>query len=1140
MLGRPQIRVTLSGFNVIALVDTGASICVMQLNTFQKLASSLHRSIIMREAAPLQSVTGDSLDVVGSTQITLDGFDEPVIVTVVRGLREELILGCDVLNNSQIDLKRGVITMHGKCWPILRTSRYNRQVNIIVPVSGSSVFNRLIRDNADLFAIQGQSPGRCVYQPMNIETTGPPLCQHAYRAPLTKRQLISDCVNDMLAQGIIRPSVSSWASPVTLVPKSDGTPRFCIDYRKLNAVTTPDCYPLPLIADVCDLIGLSKIFSTLDLKAGYWQIEMDELAIPKTAFRCHRGLFEFLRLPFGLRNGPAAFQRIMDTVLQDLIGKVCMVYLDDIVIYSENQEEHIRHVQLVFERLRTAGLRLNAAKCHFGLKEIKLLGFIINANGIATDPAKVEVIKNLPSPTTVKQIRSFLGTASFYRQFVKNFSAVAEPLSKLTRKNVKFQWGPEQEAAFLELKELLVSSKVMAAPRPNDPYILYTDASEYAVGAILVQEDDTGVERIIQYVSHALSASQKRYSTVEKEAFAIVFAINKLRPYLYGARFVIYTDHQPLRGFFTKPMNNSRIQRWAILLAEFHAEIRYLPGKRNCRADMVSRIPPLKSVAIIDAHNDFVDPDAFPEQKWAETLPLEHDGLDMNVIRQQQQLEFCKELKLATQADSDYMLMDGVLYSTKRPHVHAADYPRLLLPTQFRDSVIDRAHREVGHLNNATLTRLCEAYVWSGMRRIVRARIAKCPLCCVHSRKTDLVEMGTMDLANYPGQIIGMDLQGPYVPSAAGSNKYILLIIDHCTLWIEAYPLPDKTNKSVWTAFANYYLPRFGSPEVIISDNGLEFCANDWEDYLLGLGISHRRTTPQHPQSNGKTERANKTVKNMLAVAVNNQVNMWEDRLGDVLMAYRISVSSVTGYSPYYLLYGRRPRVPLSNTLFVPNGDLFANRLDFLAQALQTARVNTEHSRIANRERLKRRANAGDIHKGDHVIVLAPERLTLTSRFDPLWIVTRIRGTTLWLHQQQTGKIRKVHREKVRLADPELAWDQVNPRPIRQQAARKRYLSRRVANNDTPVVIESPGTDSKTKGTKACPAGGVSNHSAPLLRAPPLRLHRVTCYPEQEGQLRSSARLAYKRHALAPSPIEQKRARWEVISLVSAFSSPWW
>ena len=342
------------------------------------------------------------------------------------------------------------------------------------------MFDKLVRENNDLFSSKYKQLGKCIYSPMTITTTGPPIYQRGYRAPLLKRQLISDSVDDMLAQNIIRPSVSSWASPVTIVPKPDGSPRFCIDFRKLNNVTTADQCPLSNIAEIVDLIGQAKVFSTLDLKSGYWQIAIDEAYIPKTAFRCHKGLFECIRLPFGLRNAPASFQRIMDFVLRDLIGKHSLVYLDDITVFSDNQEDHFRHIQQVFERLRKAEFTLNSEKCHFGLSEIKLLGFIINEHGIGTDPAKVEVIKNLPAPTSVKETRSFVAMCSFYRRMLRDFSFHAEPLLKLTRKHVKFVWGPEQQTAFIKLKALLVSSKVMAVHLPEEPHLLYTDASNYA------------------------------------------------------------------------------------------------------------------------------------------------------------------------------------------------------------------------------------------------------------------------------------------------------------------------------------------------------------------------------------------------------------------------------------------------------------------------------------------------------------------------------------------------------------------------------------------------------------------------------------------------------------------------------------
>ena len=422
--------------------------------------------------------------------------------------------------------------------------------------------------------------------------------------------------------------------------------------------------------------------------------------------------------------------------------------------------------------------------------------------------------------------------------------------------------------------------------------------------------------------------------------------------------------------------------------------------------------------------------------------------------------------------------------------------------------------------------------------------------------------MGEMPYANYHNQIISMDLIGPFVTSPQGC-KYVLTIIDHCTLWAEAYPLPDKTNHSVWTAFSNEYLPRFGSPEVIISDNGQEFCATAWEKYLKDLGVDHRRTTPAHPQSNGRSEKCNSTIKTILSKLVNNETYTWQDRLADALAAYRISVSSVTGYSPYFLLYGRQSRMPMTRTLTVQTDDLFGNRLDDLARALQVARQNTEQSRQYNRARLQARANAQHIKKGDFVIVLAPERLTLTTRWDPLWLVTRVRGTTLWLHQQQTGKTRRVHRDKVKLADPSLDWDEVRPRPKRRQRARPPLSSsgqRGALIDDGPMTNDQVAPPANITCRNAAPAVTRSRRSrAPAV--PPLRLfkrndqwHSVPTPTSdrprplrllrRHGQWRTATdgedpppRLLTRKRLLAPpTAVEQKRARWEVISLVTAFS----
>ena len=321
--------------------------------------------------------------------------------------------------------------------------------------------------------------------------------------------------------------------------------------------------------------------------------------------------------------------------------------------------------------------------------------------------------------------------------------------------------------------------------------------------------------------------------------------------------------------------------------------------------------------------------------------------------------------------------------------------------------------------------RLAEAYVWPGMQRSIRARLRTCPVCMVPTRQAERVPMGEMPLASYPLQIVGADLIGPLSQSSKGS-RYILTMIDHCSGWAEAYPLPDKTSKSVWTVFATDFLPRYGAPEILITDNGKEFTARDWELYLAQLGVKHN-VTPVHRQPNGKTERFNHTLKEILQRLINNAPTDWEDRLGDSLLAYINYVSTLL-----YHVWSRHSN-PIKSHVANTARILFGNRLDDLATPLKTARLQTETSRRYNRERLAKKANANAIAIGDSVVIRAEERTTFTSRWDPRWEVTRTRGPVIWVRQQQTGKEKFLNREQVRLADRTISWDDINPRPLRAQ-----------------------------------------------------------------------------------------------------------
>ena len=1069
-LGRPTLIVNTHNVRFRALLDTGASCSLLRRDIFEQIVGKTHQICHLLKTPRMQAVNGTEIQAIGQTEIQLDLVPEPIKVIIVETLPHDMILGDSVLRNgcAVLDLRNNSLLWYGRKWSIERHGLTGfESIGPIAPQTGNACIDQLVRQNSDVFSAKGERLGDCVLEALTISTKCPPICQKAYRTPLCKRTLVEDSVAEMLRDDIIEPSCSPWASPITLVPKKDNTTRFCIDYRKLNAETVKDTYPLPLIADIFDQMGGNTIFSTLDLKSGYWQLPVAMEDRPKTAFRCHLGLFQCKRIPFGLCNAPAFFQRTMDKVLAGLIGVCVCVYLDDIIVYSKNMADHEYHLQCVFDRLREANLKLKPTKCAFGLKEVKLLGYILNADGIRTDPEKVQAIKEMSPPKTVSDVRRFLGCCGYYRQCLNSYAETSAPLVELTRKHQRFEWTDRHQKAFDDLKRLLISSHVMTAPDTSKPYKLYTDACDYAIGAILVQVADDGVEKVIQYVSHILSPTQRNWPCIERECYSVIFSITKLRPYLYGASFEVLTDHKPLLSLFTKEMNNTKIQRWGVLLAEYGASIKYRKGKNNIRADMLSRLrnegdecTECEDIAIIDTE-EYVDPQAFMEDDIADTLPLIHDGLNLETVAKEQRAEFPDLWKQgADQEDEEYQLIRGVLYSIKRPSHLAPEYPRLVLPQTYRNAVIDRAHKEVGHMAVwKTMRRISEAYVWTGLRRSIRKRLQVCPTCLIHSRRKDHVQMYDCQIPVAPQQLVSADLIGP-LPESTHGNRYALTMICHCTGWAEVYPLRDKTNKSVWEKFANEFIPRHGVPETLITDRGSEFTSYEWESYLAQLGVRHNVTTPVHPSSNGKSERFNRSLKEILQKLIHNTPSDWEDRLGDALLAYRNAVSTTTGHTPFYLMYGRHARAPLTKMLSTTQATTFGNRLDDLSTALKSVRTMTEDSRHYNRARLARKANAKQLSVGDSVVIKAEERTALTSRWDPQYQIYRIRGPVVFVRHQQTGREKVLHREKVKLADPTISWDECNPRPLRAQyrprIRREQNTARKVRRTEQVEVDATP------------------------------------------------------------------------------------
>ena len=732
---------------VSALVDTGAQISVLKTNIARKILTNSGRAYALQPTDErIRAASGESIKVHGRLEVHIEGIGK--LNFLIADIIHDVIIGWDYLNKFGVILTENELTWGGMPF------KYNNIRNI-KNVEGEEIYlveNKRRSEKMSQFMekfkkVFGEPDIllEAKVEPLKIKTTGGPVAQKPYRLPLTKLAIVDEEIDKMLKLGVIRPSASPYASPITLAPKPDGTTRFCIDFRRLNAITVNNKYPLPNIREIFDRLGGSKIYSTIDMKSGYWQIPLHKSAIEKTAFTCHRGLYEWLRLPFGLKNAPSQYMAIINKVLGKYIGKFCLVYLDDVIIYSKSVTDHHKHLNLIFEALQAANLTVKESKCHFFETEVKLLGYIINQHGLRAQTEKTSAILTQPAPTNIDELRRFLGLASYYRTLVPNFAELADPLCRLLRKDSVWCWNEEQNNAFNRIKVELCSERVIAYPDLNKPYIIHSDASDYAVGAVLSQIDETGMERPIQYLSGRLIGSQTKWSPIEKEAFALVYALKKFHCYVYGSEVTCYTDHKPLLSFFVGEIKNTKVQRWSILISEYGAKIAYKEGRRNIRADQFSRVrsaeplddkivkdisslnqevitveglPKVLShytkgeISVIDASSEWL---SFDDEEEIKFPPLP-DQIDLTELKENQRKEFPEEYNLAVNKHDNFILLDDIICSDRRPYDSLADHPRILLPEKFRKEVIQRCHKESGHSGKfKTLARVQDAYVWNGM-----------------------------------------------------------------------------------------------------------------------------------------------------------------------------------------------------------------------------------------------------------------------------------------------------------------------------------------------------------------------------------------------------------------------------------------
>lgn len=716
-----------------------------------------------------------------------------------------------------------------------------------------------------------------------IETRGRPVHAHARRLAPDRLKVAKQDFELMLQQGIIRPSKSPWASPLHLVPKGTNGWRSVGDYRALNAVTKADRYPIPRLHDFTSNLAGCRIFSSLDLIKGYHQIPMADEDIQKTAIITPFGLFEYLRMPFGLKNAPQTFQRFMNSLFREL--DFVFVYIDDVFIASRTEEEHRIHLAIVFKILSDNGLTINLDKCQFNKTEIRFLGHLVNKDGFSPLMDKVDAVVSFPKPTSKRQLRRFLGMANFYRCFQKGIAPVAQPLfTLLSGKSKDIIWTDTTTAAFEATKKSLATKTTLNFHQPDAPLSLHTDASSDAVGAVLQQTVNNCLQPLA-YFSKALDKTQQNYSTFDRELLAVYLAIKHFEYMLEGRSFVVFTDHRPLTtAMDAKTSKSPRQTRHLDFISQFTTDIRYVKGEENTVADALSRF----NVNAITADKSLWSLDELASaQKADDELALLKGSSSLKPIR--------------LDSASPVLIVCDTAKATIRPFV----------PKSLRRRVFDMYHNLAHPGVKGTKKLITARYFWPTATDDIKSWVDTCCSCQVSKvNRHTVVPPVQIAIPSTRFSHVNIDLVGP-LPESQG-NKYLLTMVDRFTRWPEAVPISNMEASTVANALVDHWVSRFGTPDTITTDQGTQFESRLFSSLCKRLGTKLIHTSAYNPRANGMVERFHRQLKASLR-ALNTDPS-WTAKLSLILLSFRSTVKEDLKTSSAELVYGTRLRLPADIT----------------------------------------------------------------------------------------------------------------------------------------------------------------------------------------------------------------------------------